>query len=431
MWNEISSHPILWLLGSIGLAFVARNLLKRLIPDLPEKAKFPAKVTDIFVTYISRFFPGWLLNIVGVCLLLFASWFRFSDRFWDIVKIIDDDIFPSLAPDKEFIYLLLLAAVLVTSAVVLICGMVYYNWRLHQEVAALKAAKDDLVSSVEDATRHVLNGFHQIFDRALMLINEASEELWMIDFALKFGLPHTLNDDIRGRYDTLALTKNYGQFYKKGSRDFNSDVGAFYTKLREKLHGTEIPNAYILTLYDDSIMKRFLAPLYGRPIFSKVFKDDQDYKQRVGFVYAELKNAKVDIVRWDLMNRDKRAWPSETKKLDGRFYETDSLPIQLLITRKESDGKFGCLVFMVGTEVLEGVAVKGAEKELGSDQPIEPFIEQGFYTESREIVNVYKMVAAALLTQAKQRYNAGKLKPPYEKKYKRNRDGTFEEVTIQ
>lgn len=436
-WNwdllNPTAHPTPYVLIVLAIASLFPKIIKSLIPDLTGNYKLAAKASDWFITSISSKIPGRLIKTIGFSLLGFGIYFLLGDLLNDVIRTIDRIFINSVKPDVELIYLLGYIFILALLAMVLTLSAWYYLGKINKEVAALQKAKEDLVSSVEDATRHVLNGFPEIFDRALTLVNQASEELWIVDFALRFGLPHTLNEDIRGKYNSLDITKHYREFYKKGSRDFNSDVDAFYTKLREKLQGTEIPYAYILTLYHDSIMPRFLVPLYNREIFSKVFKDDADYKQRIGFIDSELRRAKEDIVWWDMADRNKRAWPLETTKLDGRFYETESLPIQLLITRKKDDGKFGCLVFMVGTEILEGVVVKGAEKELDSDQHVEPFIEQGFYTESREIVKVYKRVAAALLAQAKQSYDApgNTTKPPYEKKHKRNRNGTFEDVPIQ
>src|SRR5437868_3456715 len=52
------------------------------------------------------------------------------------------------------------------------------------------ARLSDEITNLEDATRRNLNGFAEIFARALWLLKQAEEEVWYINFLFCFGEPH-------------------------------------------------------------------------------------------------------------------------------------------------------------------------------------------------------------------------------------------------
>ena len=71
------------------------------------------------------------------------------------------------------------------------------------------------------------------------------------------------------------------------------------------------------------------------------------------------------------------------------IHMTESLPIQLLISGLPPDrgaGKFGCLVFMVGTEMIQA----GLESDSAP----------AFYTELDTMVKVFRTLAYALINSA-------------------------------
>jgi len=85
---------------------------------------------------------------------------------------------------------------------------------------------------------------------------------------------------------------------------------------------------------------------------------------------------------------------------------------------------------MVGTAILEGAEGKVPEEKSESGIAPKTFREGGFYTESADVIKVYKSVAVALLNQAKNQYDKGDLRAPYERQYKRNHAGDLEPVKI-
>jgi len=71
------------------------------------------------------------------------------------------------------------------------------------------------------------------------------------------------------------------------------------------------------------------------------------------------------------------------------MYEVDSLPIQLLITRVSEVSelpRYGCLVFMVGSDMLQSRPAAGSEP--------------AFYTELPDMVEVFRTLASALIQAA-------------------------------
>ena len=331
--NELSSHPVIYVIVVVGVALVlGQKKLKNLVKVVPDKYQLPVKLTDFLVTYITDLFPGYIIRAIGIFLLGCALYARLWGQLWDFVVQIDKDIFPSLRPDKEFIYLLLSTAALVTVAIALVSWTLYSNRSLNQQVAALKTAKEDLVSSVEDATRHVLQGFPEIFDRALALLQEADREIWLINFALNFGEPHLINEEVCSGYDERPATEKYKALTDRTIRNLKEDVRLFFKTLEMKVRTIE--KVYILTINDDSIVSAFLSHLYNRPGYSKRFNKQEDKTSHINDFKERISRAKRDILT-NMRHRDKLAPGPEGSNPDGRFYEVDNLPLQLLIAGKK------------------------------------------------------------------------------------------------
>jgi hypothetical protein len=277
--------------------------------------------------------------------------------------------------------------------------------QIRRRLTQLKEAEDQLVSSVEDATRHVLKGIPQIFDRAYQLIKQADKELWIISFTLDFGEVHSHIPAIANVYNKMPVSEAYKTSTKKRRRNMAADVKDLAETLKQKV--VTIPRVHILTLCNDDIQKNFLEPLAGRPKYKDIFTEAKKNE-----VYGLIQQAKQKIVA-RIIARDPT--PNEDEEFVGRMFEVHRLPIQLFIAGVEGQDRLACLVFMVGTEILLG-AKKAAENGLASEDASEDdqeFFEPGFYTELKEVVDVYKALANALLSEAKAQCEQDKRVPTY------------------
>jgi hypothetical protein len=278
-------------------------------------------------------------------------------------------------------------------------------WALQRRLKELVVAENHLVANVEDATRHLLRGFPQIFDRALQLIEEAEREIWIVNFALNFGGPHCCSEkksrlftEVAEVYNKLPVTAKY-PYGRLVSRDFARDIGKFFATLNDKAGNVPIVN--ILTVNDDGAKSNFLAPLSERPRYKETYTPE-----KFNSVFGELVTRRNEVLERMKKGRDK-VWDTDVHH-EAMFCETGSMPIQLLIVGTKS-GRYGCLVFMVGTEILQGLAGAGDSANGSGDSPV----EFGFYTELEEIAIVYRGLAQALLKQAEGEYRKAGLLPPY------------------
>jgi hypothetical protein len=229
----------------------------------------------------------------------------------------------------------------------------------------LKDREDELVNHVEDATRRLLSGFDAVFARALCMVTNAQTELIFVNFAINFGSPHCYNAKIVERY----AENNQGA-------DMRKDVDLFLKRLRSKVVDDKVPRVQILTVSQRGTTESFLNALASRPGYEELEKN----LENEGLRGAESKR---DILK--LMNAESNSFGGGDPP--KAMYTCESLPIQLLITgvpTKDSvTPRFGCLVFMVGTEILK------ADMKPGS--------EPAFYTELDSMVEVFRTLALALI----------------------------------
>ena len=243
---------------------------------------------------------------------------------------------------------------------------------VNAHLAALQKKEDELVNHVEDATRSLLKGFPEIFEKALALIREskADRELIFVNFALNFGHPHIVNDDIVKQYK--KLTGNI----------FEDDVAIFLNELRARI--PTIPEVKILTVSKDGAREQFLLPLKNRP------------RPEGGgdFPYGKL-DVDKELQASQLAKRQVKALIDDSTPSKG-ILETDSIPIQILIIGLPSrtaggDKRVGCLVFMVGSEIIKGLTTGE---------------EAGFYTELPSMVTVFRNLANGLIRDAESQRKA-------------------------
>jgi hypothetical protein len=250
------------------------------------------------------------------------------------------------------------------------------------EAQHLEKTHAELVNKVEDATRRVLTGIPDIFERALRLISEADKELWFVNFALQFGKVHCENKAV-----TAAYSLKFGRLLSK-------DVAIFYDTLSTK--AKQLPIVNILTSSEEGA-RNFMEPLLVLDDYS--FLDELVASKKDN----EKKERRYEQLIAD-MEEDKGAFKGDVPR--GRFqrfegatqyrcFEATSLPIQLLIAGiksedRKSDNRYGCLLFMVGSETRGG---------------IEPGEEVGIYTELDNMVDVMRNLAWTIMKGAKPFYD--------------------------
>jgi hypothetical protein len=235
--------------------------------------------------------------------------------------------------------------------------------QIEKHLAEINKMETRLVGHVEDATRATLNSFAKIFEKAVHLVAHAERELIFVNFAMNFGHPHLLNANIASDYESLT------------GRNFETDVSFFATRLKGKT--SELPYVQILTVSDKAAEENFLTLL----------------KKQAGYaeldIYAEsqqMHKAKQDVIA--RVDFDMKDIPRPHPK---RLRVTDSIPIQVLIAglppRDGGSGlRTGCLVLMVGTEILNEGRPGG-----------------GFYTELESMVGMFRDLAVALIEDAERR----------------------------
>lgn len=232
----------------------------------------------------------------------------------------------------------------------------------------LNRLEKDIVD-LEDATRRNLMGFAQIFDRSLWLLKNAEREIIYANFVLGFGSAHEANE---------SVTKSYGELQAERRRKGNlqTAINDFIITFREKAGSNAISRLKIVTLKEDIIGSEFLDVLAKRTGYqyleaaSDANKDNQ-----------KLKNKEV------VLNKEKDFRKKMLHALRAADRETDEwrvgprLPVQILIAglpprEGSQESRYGCLVFLLGTESLAGITHPGMEK--------------GFYTELQHIIEMYR-----------------------------------------
>jgi hypothetical protein len=76
------------------------------------------------------------------------------------------------------------------------------------EIIYLQKEEARLVGQVEDATRRVLTGFAEVFQRAFLMLARCERELYFVNFTLNFGIVHAANVEVLEAYADLTGHKN-------------------------------------------------------------------------------------------------------------------------------------------------------------------------------------------------------------------------------
>lgn len=285
---------------------------------------------------------------------------------------------------------------LVSQETLMFMVLLYSIYVIHDNARKIEATREKIVANVLDSTRNTLVGFPKIFERAVSMVDLAQKEITFVAFNMNFGEPHVGIPSVADIYIKLPSNKE--------NRTFSQDVRKFYSRLVQKI--PTLTKVQVLTVSEDKVSESFLDFLSIRTQYKDFYKkeidDPYDGSKKSN---KEVISKKINIANEDILNKIKNRGQILDNNGDvvlntsAKFFVTDTLPIQLLITDKGDkssvDHPRGCLVFLVGTAVLAG-SVNGDEEQ----------VELGFYTELPEVINIYENLADALFNQAKNNKNA-------------------------
>jgi hypothetical protein len=224
-----------------------------------------------------------------------------------------------------------------------------------------KRLENDIVD-LEDATRRSLVGFAQIFERSLWLISQAERKIVYVNFVLGFGSAHAQHEGVGNAYRDLPNRQS----------DTSLEIAAelFWTTLKEKAISKKLNEIKFVTLDDASVEPMFLDALANRDgyeylkeqaIREKILEREKSCRSHLSFVLRARGDDKSNFEEWRVGKR---------------------LPIQVLIAGlppkqgKPAETRFGCIVFLLGSENIGGM------KQVGK--------ETGFYTELQHIIDMYQ-----------------------------------------
>ncbi|HEV7859663.1 MAG TPA: hypothetical protein VGO91_13690 [Pyrinomonadaceae bacterium] len=233
------------------------------------------------------------------------------------------------------------------------------------EIKEQEKRLEDDINNLEDATRKNLSSFAEIFERSLWLLEQAEREVVYANFVLGFGYAHMRNEHIRKDYESLPNRREL---------TFEKAINKFWNTLREKVYTHRITKLKFVTLDEDNMKAEFLEQLARR--------DEYKYLKEEGFrkETCEREETCRKILASALKDRA-RDWETPDTDLELEWRVGHRLPIQVLIAGlpprqgQPQETRFGCIVFLLGTESLAGIKAPGSAR--------------GFYTELQHIIDMY------------------------------------------
>ncbi len=237
------------------------------------------------------------------------------------------------------------------------------------EIQAAERRLEADITNLEDATRRNLTGFAEIFARALWLLDKAEQEVWYVNFVFGFGRPHISDSAVAKEFEPIA------KLLELPTTNFADAVRHFASVLMDKV--AKVREFHALVLDPRALQPQFLTPL-AEPDSHLRPNAPGGIQDRNGQVMKE------ELGSWNAVGG--AGLTRERRGLDEEAFHvavTESLPIQVLLTRIRSDDggeqRWGCLVFLVGTE------------NVGRTVP------RGFYSELDHIAEVYKEFCQGLI----------------------------------
>lgn len=247
--------------------------------------------------------------------------------------------------------------------------------KLTSDISRIKKIEERLaydITELEDATRRNLEGFGDIFARAYWLLGQSQDRLIYVNFCVRFGMPHVDAQVVKSDYAVTA------KMLGLDTTDFGTAVNRFYTLMDQKMR--TIPKAELLLLDPVALHDRFLQPL----------KRKKEYQNlNIKEVLATESIAQMGIANARGGRKSQFHQGDFLKTSDLAVFQSNSIPIQLLITRipgRDGGGKWGTLVFLLGTENVHGDIPRGFYSELDHIEKVYSNFAQGLMEAQKMIV---------------------------------------------
>ena len=227
------------------------------------------------------------------------------------------------------------------------------------------------IENLEEVVRFRLNGIPSILGPAIHLMEKATDELFFMTFTPFLGAAHL---------DALAADKGESEVSvigEESTETFELAVNHFREKLEEKIK--VIPKMKLLTVTETG----------WRPFFEglKLRRDGYDNLD-VDKEMAKLKTSIEWVIEEAAHTHKARVATTGTSPARVIIKQVDSIPFQMLSAKLKPrfDGgaeRWGCLVFMVGSETV------GLNRAT-----------VGFYTEVKDFMDIFMNVGNGLFDHA-------------------------------
>jgi len=219
------------------------------------------------------------------------------------------------------------------------------------------------IKNIEDATRHSLEGFASIFARAILLLNKSTKEkTFYVNFAASFGLAHFNNEEVKEAFISAIKHDDIQEIIDSNTTGlcgnthyFRKGIVAFRTLLKNVAKQADGDFTGLLLDGDRDVKTRFLNRLttLDSNEVETAYREEMEFRKSMA---STVKDSLAD------------AQTDPHKGFEIGF--SDKITTQYLITKidkSESGGRWGCLVFFIGTDnVGRGVVPRGYYTELES-----------------------------------------------------------------
>jgi len=227
------------------------------------------------------------------------------------------------------------------------------------------------LNNIEDATRKCLNGFPEIFAKAIWFLDNAVGEIYYSNFLLGFGEPHKVNHKITNEYKNLAgklRLEDINEYNIGNASTFDGAVKVFQNKMLEKIK-KEFNHVKILLPSKDFLEFE---------LFPK-FKQMKGYKELKSETFMATERTLFEKLEQSISERKDYNLEVEAVTIE----KCNDLPFQLMIaqinTKKGAEAKWACLVFLIGNA------------NIGKGKP------SGYYSELEHIVDLHKDLFESLI----------------------------------
>lgn len=229
----------------------------------------------------------------------------------------------------------------------------------------------DSIKNLEEVVRLRLRGIPEILGRAIYMLDNVADELFIITFTVRFGAVHipAFGDQTDRNIVTVPVINKRFLFPEACNE---------YWKLIKECAG-KVRKFRLLTV-PDAALKGFF----------------EDLSKRSGYEKFDVAKALADVPQsWSKIAQTHGS--RDTHLGNAEFRQIDTLPFQMILARLRPDAKgsarMACLVFLVGSHTAQHRSAAA-----------------GFYTELEDFIDIFKNVGEDLFHDAKQ-YVPSAIKP--------------------